>query len=181
MVTLELCHSAADYHKRISESNQWTWCESASVSVSTSPRTSGGRFVRSVEATVSGSLSDNHFFNSDRTVCLGEKKFSVLVDGVNIFGPNSIWGWAPRRVYSWTPRSRKKKKSVTGPLSRFLPCSDIWCPVCARMPPPHSRVSFWRCTWILVSIQTPTHTNTQTIASCTPQKKTLTHTCTNCG
>lgn len=51
-------------------------------------------------------------------------------------------------------------KSVAGPLSRFLHCSDIWCPVCARMPPLHSGVCFWRCTWILCSFHTPTCTPT---------------------
>lgn len=55
------------------------------------------------------------------------------------------------------------RKSVTGPLSRFLHHSGIWCPVCARMPPLHSEVCFWLCTCISCLSHTPTHPCTQTI------------------
>lgn len=60
-------------------------------------------------------------------------------------------------VFSAAFSKKKGKESVTGPLSRFLHCSDIWCPVCARMPLLHSGVCFWRYTWISCLLHTPTH------------------------
>lgn len=99
-------------------------------------------------------------------ICLKVKWLNiegVIYLDLIMYGGGPLWEFIPGRsdpVFSCSV----EKKSVTGPLSRFLHCSDIWCPVCARMPPPHSGVCFWHCTWILCSSHTPTQTYTQTIA-----------------
>lgn len=77
-------------------------------------------------------------------------------DAQHMYDPTGVWGrvesdpseslFLAARIPFPAQDLKKKKKSVAGPLSRFLHCSDIWCPVCARMPPLHSGVCFWRCT-----------------------------------
>lgn len=85
-----------------------------------------------------------------------------------------VWTWRCVRaglvrpsvgVYSWKLRSKfSSRKSVTGPLSRFLRRSDIWCPVRARMPPLHCGRRFWCRSRASISAHTHafTHTHQQT-------------------
>ncbi len=117
-------------------------------------------------------------FNFNFLTPVGCLKIALcFVRGVNIFGPNDVCSGFSQPLREFIPGHLSSfsalvfKKSVTGPLSRFLHCSDIWCPICARMPPSQYR-GFLA---LLCSLHTPTHICTQSMA-CQTLIDALTHT-----
>lgn len=136
--------------------------------------TRSGDFMQSV------GFNDSIFFFSVWFCFWKWKSFNVSVEGLYFWTKwcmraGSVGPTESLFLDAQIPFSALEKKSVTGPLSRFLLCSDIWCPVCARMPLLHLGVCFWRCTWIYCSLYTPTHVHTHS-SYLMPYTLTLIHT-----